>query len=382
MFDEIVTEFAQNAIESSGEVEDYILNLEQNGYSEEILRKIKLILHSIKGSAGSYGFATSSSICHKMEDLVSTIAPGNIDPDLIVRLLKFKDILVESFKNMGQDQSLTNEIKQQIEGLNLEKNSIGLSAMVVGTSRSIDMIITKTLKDHGISTTTSRDCYEALGHLINDNFDFLFTSYEMPKFTGDKLIKAYQTLFPESNLISFLLTSNQSISDIKNINILLKDKNIGENISKSVKKILDTMIKSHGHEDAEMVLNKVVHIDDDPYVQKLVALGIKKYSPTENYQSTEASDTLPLCIEHQPDVILLDFHVGDTEGSEIKKELYNSDKVRHIPVIFMTGEENPKKLDEINQLGCAGIIKKPFKPIALKKTITEILRDHQQKKAS
>ena len=194
MFDEIVTEFAQNAIESSGEVEDYILNLEQNGYSEEILRKIKLILHSIKGSAGSYGFATSSSICHKMEDLVSTIAPGNIDPDLIVRLLKFKDILVESFKNMGQDQSLTNEIKQQIEGLNLEKNSIGLSAMVVGTSRSIDMIITKTLKDHGISTTTSRDCYEALGHLINDNFDFLFTSYEMPKFTGDKLIKAYQTL--------------------------------------------------------------------------------------------------------------------------------------------------------------------------------------------
>ena len=75
-------------------------------------------------------------------------------------------------------------------------------------------------------------------------------------------------------------------------------------------------------------------------------------------------DGLEIAKEQTPDLILLDIVMPGMSGYDVLKELKSDAKMKHIPVILITGN-SPE--DEGYSLGAAGYIKKPF----VKSTVKE-----------
>ena len=60
-----------------------------------------------------------------------------------------------------------------------------------------------------------------------------------------------------------------------------------------------------------------------------------------------------------PDLILLDRELPRINGLEFLINLRSSGLFRHIPVLLVTGEENPQQLRPFKRLGISGYIPKP-----------------------
>jgi two-component system, OmpR family, response regulator len=82
---------------------------------------------------------------------------------------------------------------------------------------------------------------------------------------------------------------------------------------------------------------------------------------------------LPLAVREQPDLILLDVMMPELDGPSTFERLRESAATRHIPVIFMTAKAQTHELEKLRALGAAGVISKPFDPMALPAEIRAIL---------
>jgi len=67
----------------------------------------------------------------------------------------------------------------------------------------------------------------------------------------------------------------------------------------------------------------------------------------------------------QPDLILLDIEMPDMSGLEAIVKLKEHSKWNTIPVIFLTGQNDEKRLSEALSLGAIEIINKPIVPSTL-----------------
>ncbi|MCL2019496.1 MAG: response regulator [Oscillospiraceae bacterium] len=78
------------------------------------------------------------------------------------------------------------------------------------------------------------------------------------------------------------------------------------------------------------------------------------------YTATNGTGGIREAEKHLPDVILLDILMPERDGYTVLTALKNSDKTRHIPVIFITGLDNVDNEEKGLVLGAADYITKPF----------------------
>lgn len=95
--------------------------------------------------------------------------------------------------------------------------------------------------------------------------------------------------------------------------------------------------------------------------------------------ATDGESALKSVKQEPPDLILLDIMMPDMDGYEVCKKLKENEKIRDIPVIFVTvkGEEQ----DETKgfQIGAVDYISKPFSPPIVKARISTHLKLKKQR---
>ena len=108
-----------------------------------------------------------------------------------------------------------------------------------------------------------------------------------------------------------------------------------------------------------MVKPQVLCIDDDPRIvdslNRLLELnGFLVIS------SSIESASVELIALSEPDVILLDISMPTVNGLDILKELQNG--YSDIPVVIVSGRDDPATKAEAKRLGAADFVAKPFDP--------------------
>jgi len=114
-------------------------------------------------------------------------------------------------------------------------------------------------------------------------------------------------------------------------------------------------------------------IDDDPAVHELIEFHLQSLTRELMY-ARDASTGMRLALERQPDVILLDVNLGDSDGFEVCRMLKANPDTTRIPILFLTveagGEEAALALDS----GACDFVSKPFEPVELKARVRAALR--------
>lgn len=90
---------------------------------------------------------------------------------------------------------------------------------------------------------------------------------------------------------------------------------------------------------------------------------MEQYLSHENYKTISAENGkkgLQMAVEQSPDLILLDIVLPDISGYEVSKFLSEDPETQEIPYLFVTGNEEVKKVGKAFDHGCFDYIRKPF----------------------
>lgn len=117
----------------------------------------------------------------------------------------------------------------------------------------------------------------------------------------------------------------------------------------------------------------ILAVDDRPETLNiLVDLLSLENAKVQTCQSGE--EALEYVTNHKPDIILLDVSMPGLDGFETCRRLKNTDTVADVPVIFITAESEPEKIEAGFEAGGVDYVTKPFN---LEKIVT-LLRSHLQ----
>jgi two-component system phosphate regulon response regulator PhoB len=118
---------------------------------------------------------------------------------------------------------------------------------------------------------------------------------------------------------------------------------------------------------------KILVIEDEADIQVLLDYNLR-VAGFSVIQASDGEEGLLLAVEHQPDLILLDWMLPLLSGIEILRQIRNRAELRNIPVIMLTAKgEEPDRLRGLNG-GADDYITKPFSVAELLARVHALLR--------
>ena len=204
-------EFIDDASERLDRIDGYIDRL----YREDGDRKTDLVgfqreIHSMKGSAGTYGFHSVTLIAHKLEDYIETIP--RISRDLMLNFQAYVDKMREILESGTEIQE--EQLEKTLEALpssaavdeTTSKGQAGSVFLVMqkGVQRRL---ITTELVSRGFEMAFSSHPIEAFGLVISLKPNLIVSSMEFDQLSGLELARAFRAVDAAKNIPIVLLTS-------------------------------------------------------------------------------------------------------------------------------------------------------------------------------
>ncbi|NLS90757.1 MAG: response regulator [Planctomycetaceae bacterium] len=119
---------------------------------------------------------------------------------------------------------------------------------------------------------------------------------------------------------------------------------------------------------------RILIVDDDKSIVEVLShrLSTQGFEPLAAHTG---ADGLQRAREDRPSLILLDLRLPDTDGLSICRELVDSSDTWDIPVIIVTGRDDPDIVRRCRAAGCRFFVHKPYDPNALLILIRQALED-------
>ncbi len=129
---------------------------------------------------------------------------------------------------------------------------------------------------------------------------------------------------------------------------------------------------SSNQERSETSVTRVMVVDDDPKLAQVLGHALRTSGPVDVRVLTsgfEAAATLP---EFQPDVVVLDIVLRDSDGRRICSFIHNNDKLRHTKVIGISGYVPASQLKTSGTDCFDAFLEKPFRTKELIDTVKSL----------
>lgn len=105
----------------------------------------------------------------------------------------------------------------------------------------------------------------------------------------------------------------------------------------------------------------ILIVDDEPEMVEFLEdlMDLKGYQTLPAYNG---EDCLRKAHQAEPDLILLDLTLPDEDGLEILKKLRKAQDTKDIPVLVVSGQDNPQARINSLQAGAGAFLLKPYHP--------------------
>lgn len=123
---------------------------------------------------------------------------------------------------------------------------------------------------------------------------------------------------------------------------------------------------------------RILLIEDDPDIQKMVQLSLKYQGGHQVSVASGGQEGLEKARVEQPDLILLDVMMPEMDGYETCKRLKETPETKGIPVVFLSARAQQTEIQKGRDLGAIGYLVKPFDPMTLSSELEALLRSAQE----
>lgn len=228
-------------------LDQLLVAMEKNGVDSDSFNEFYRIIHSLKGSGGTFGFHIITTICHQLEDLLNTTEGGaKYTPELIAISLNYVDLLRMSIEQIHAENTGFPEIEEQLGKLRKQLSQKKFSVLLVDNSKLSTKIYLQILSELPVQTVVMTDGIFALMRALTEPFDLIITTNEISMLNGVALIGALKLSDSKSrNTKTILITSNKSLAATRNRATdadytVIKDAKLAQNLTDTVKQALFT----------------------------------------------------------------------------------------------------------------------------------------------
>ena len=106
---------------------------------------------------------------------------------------------------------------------------------------------------------------------------------------------------------------------------------------------------------------RVLIVEDDRS-QALFAESVLGGSGIQTRAVAEAAEVLPALEEFRPELVLMDLHLPDMEGTSLTQRIRAHEEFAHVPVVFLTGDPDPELQYQVLEVGADDFLSKPIRP--------------------
>jgi CheY-like chemotaxis protein len=106
-------------------------------------------------------------------------------------------------------------------------------------------------------------------------------------------------------------------------------------------------------------------IDDEPDIRRVAALSLARVGKMDVVDAGGGLEGLRKAVAEKPDAILLDVMMPGLDGPATLAALRSNPATAQIPVVFLTAKAMASEVERLLGLGAAGVLTKPFDPMAL-----------------
>jgi CheY-like chemotaxis protein len=112
--------------------------------------------------------------------------------------------------------------------------------------------------------------------------------------------------------------------------------------------------------------------DDSVTIQRVIELtfaeeDVQVVAVSDGDQAIERLESAP------PDIVLADIGMPGRNGYEVARYIRQTPKLAHIPVVLLTGAFEPVDQAKATEVGCDGVLAKPFEPQLVIGRVKELL---------
>ena len=122
-----------------------------------------------------------------------------------------------------------------------------------------------------------------------------------------------------------------------------------------------------------MAIASVLMIDDESDIRTIGELSLSSLGGWKVLLAERGRQGIAIAQSERPDVILLDVMMPEMDGPTTLVELKKNPETQHIPVVFLTAKVQKAEVERYLALGAAGVIEKPFDPMALPRQLAELV---------
>jgi two-component system, OmpR family, response regulator len=121
-------------------------------------------------------------------------------------------------------------------------------------------------------------------------------------------------------------------------------------------------------------LHKICYVEDDDDIQRIARLSLERVGKMEVSIIGDPTVALDGILAFKPDLVLLDWMMPVMDGPTLFKRMRETEALRDMPVVFITAKASQRELDELRNMGAAGVLSKPFSPKDLPEQLRAIWR--------
>jgi CheY-like chemotaxis protein len=202
---ELLAEFLDELPGRCNDLEDAILALEnkQAGAFDELFRQV----HSLKGTGGGVGMPIVTTICHQLESFIGE-AKQRFDRKAASTALAYIDLLRKSHTSEGQQPVGVAAIEQALDQMRVASLSGRASILLVEPSNTLRSLYLKEFSNPSTQVHILKTGIEALQRLLQEPFDLLIISRELPDLNAIAVVAALREARCRNSGIPVLLVSS------------------------------------------------------------------------------------------------------------------------------------------------------------------------------
>lgn len=116
----------------------------------------------------------------------------------------------------------------------------------------------------------------------------------------------------------------------------------------------------HEVEEPAPLVHTVLHIEDNETNFRLTERILEDRGDLMPLWAATGDEGIDFATKHAPSLILLDLNLPDMHGSEVLGRLRSNPATAHIPVIVLSADASPSRIERMLQAGARNYLTKPF----------------------
>lgn len=230
--------------EKLDDIESDLLAMERTERFTEVFERAYRKVHSLKGSAGTYGLPVITKICHQLEEYLNLFSSNatQASKEVVDRCLAHVDLMRKAQRLAKTGSELYNDIEEELSALRNHLLGDRYSVLIVETSKVNIKLCTEIMKGYPTHVTIMDNGYQALETLLQQKYDLLISSLEVKLLNGLALITAVRmSARVNHDIQSILLTSSKQPPFKRNIDpdvIVPRDSNFAGNLGQAIEKCI------------------------------------------------------------------------------------------------------------------------------------------------